>query len=326
MSPAGTSTRLQLYSARPYSSDGGFSVTGLLLTTLIGIAVAVVSGLVAGLVGQFFYAVLVFPVFIGLAVGGAQLWAIGFTKIRTPLACAAAGLVAGVVAVTTMHYFNYFYFQRQMQEAALEEKAMLAALATTSDAEERDYLRAALAEYQADPEVAAAREVVSLTSYLDFSARQGVEISPMHSQSSGLNLGYTGTYVYWATEAVIVAFIAAAVARRRASAPFCLKCDTWKVTRELGALNAVPKAVAGLIESGRLNDLSGIPAGSKHEAAISVCECPACASEDEVVIQVDQVTYNKGQRTKSTIARTIYPRAAADELVQFFAQATSSVK
>jgi hypothetical protein len=323
MAPAAASTRLQTYSPHPYSSDGGFSATGLFLTTVVGIAVAVVLGVAAGIVGQFFYAVLLFPIGIGLAVGAAMHWVIQYTKIRTPVACGVAGLVAGIVAAATMHYCNYVCFQRQMQEAALDEKEMLADLATTSDASERDYLRAALAEYQADPEVAAAREVDSITSYMDFSARQGVEISPMHGQSSGLNLGYTGTYVYWATEAFIVAFIAAAVARRRASAPFCLKCDNWKATRELGALSAAPKAVAELVQSGRLMDLSGIPASKKHEAAISVCECPSCPNEGEVVIQVDQVTYNKGQRTKSPIARAIYPRAAADELTQFFAPAAS---
>jgi hypothetical protein len=271
MASSGTSASLRQSGTRPYESDGGFSVQGLLLTTAVGMAVAAILGVAVGVVGQLFYAVLIFPIAIGLGVGAAQIWAIREAKIRSPIACGAAGLVAGVVAVVTMHFFNY--------------------LVSTS-----------------------------FMSYLDWSARQGVEISPVHSVSKGLNLGYTGTYVYWATEAVIVALCAAAVARRRAAAPFCVKCDTWKVERELGCLNAPPKVVAEAIQSGRLADLPAIAGTSNHEVAICVCECPGCPDEDEVVLQVDQVTYNHGTRSKSPAARAIYPRAAASDLMRLFGE------
>ena len=326
MSPSGTRTGLRIYGTKPYESDGGFSINGLFLTTAIGVAVAVVMGVVAGFVGQFFYFIVIFPVAIGLAVGAAQMWTIQYTKIRTPLACGAAGLVAGVVAVATMHYFNYFFFERGMSEAALEEKEMLAAIATSSDAIEREYLRAALAEYEADPAVHEARQVDSFVSYLDWGARQGVEISRATSSSKGLNLGYAGTYIYWGAEAVIVALIAAAVARRRASAPFCVKCDVWMSERELGALNAGPKAVGELVQSGRLVELPAIAASSGDEVAITVCECPSCTGAEEVVLQVEKVTYNNGVRSKSPTVRAIYPREAAEALEGFFTATTTQVQ
>jgi hypothetical protein len=320
MASSGTSASLRQYGTRPYESDGGFSVQGLLLTTAVGMAVAAILGVAVGVVGQLFYAVLIFPIAIGLGVGAAQIWAIREAKIRSPIACGAAGLVAGVVAVVTMHFFNYLVFQREMNEAALVEQSLRLAIAEETDAEEREYLKAALAEYEADPEVLDVKGATSFMSYLDWSARQGVEISPVHSVSKGLNLGYTGTYVYWATEAVIVALCAAAVARRRAAAPFCVKCDTWKVERELGCLNAPPKVVAEAIQSGRLADLPAIAGTSNHEVAICVCECPGCPDEDEVVLQVDQVTYNHGTRSKSPAARAIYPRAAASDLMRLFGE------
>jgi hypothetical protein len=329
MAPSGTSSGLRIYGTKPYESDGGFSINGLLLTTAIGVAVAVAMGIVAGMVGQFFYAVIIFPLGIGLAVGAAQMWTIKHTKIRTPLACGAAGLVAGVVAVITMHYFNYCFFQHGMAEAVLEEKALLAAIATAPDEEERQYLRAALAEYEADPSVQQARQVDSFTSYVDWSARQGVEISPMHSElvddsRKGMNLGYAGTYVYWVAEAVIVALIAAAVARRRAAAPFCSRCDSWMAERELGALNAAPKVVGELIQSGRLVDLPTVPAHSGFEVAISACECATCGQTEDVVLQVDQVTYANGARSKHPKARAIYPREAATVVERFFTDAAAT--
>jgi hypothetical protein len=283
-------------------------------------AVAAVLGVAAAVVGQFVYAVLIFPILIGLGVGAAQNWAIRHTKIRTPLACGAAGLFAGIVAVVTMHFFNYLIFEQLLSEAAIEEQSLRQAILEAVDPEERNYLKGVLAEYEADPEVREVQGIVSFADYLDWSARQGVEISPMHSSSGGLNLGYPGSYIYWAAEAVIVALISAAVARRRASAPFCVKCDAWKVERELGWLNAPPKVVGETIQSGRLGDLTALAGTSNDEVAISVCECPTCSSEDEVVLQVDQVTYNNGNRNKHPTSRAVYPRAAAEELARLFGE------
>src|SRR5687768_14659282 len=93
-----TPVQLGLHKTKPYESDGGFSAAGLFVTTGAGVAVALVAGVVAAFVGQYFYAVLIYPALIGCAVGGTQAFAIRHTKIRTPLACGAAGLIAGVVA------------------------------------------------------------------------------------------------------------------------------------------------------------------------------------------------------------------------------------
>jgi hypothetical protein len=319
MSPSGANAGLGVYGARPYQSDGGFSIQGLALTTLVGVLVAVVMGVVASIVGQFFYAILIFPVFIGAAVGGAQTWAIRHTKIRTPLVCGVAGLVAGVVAMATMHYVDYINFRQGMNEAALEEYALRAAIATAADAEERQYLNEVLAEFESDAEVRAAKQVDSFASYLDWSARQGVEISSAYGNSKGLNLGYTGTYVYWGIEALIVAFISAAVPRRRASAPFCLACDTWKNERALGWLRSPAKVVGEIVQSGRLADLPATAGTSDDQVEVSVYECPFCEEPAEVVLEVNAITYNNGSRNKSLTARAVYPRKAADELVRYFA-------
>jgi hypothetical protein len=315
MSPSGNSAALGLYGPRPYESDGGFSAQGLFLTTAVGVGVAVVTGVIAAFIGRFFYAVLIFPLFIGAAVGAAQAWAVRHTKIRTPIACGAAGLIAGVVAVVAIHYVEYTDFKGAMSEAAHDEQALRQAIATTPDAEEREYLKEALELSQVFS--AEAREVNSFTSYLDWSARQGVEISASRGSSTPLNLGYTGTYIYWGIEALIVALISAAMARSRASQPFCVACDEWKTQRELGVVLAKAKAVGEIVEAGRLADLPGLAAASGEQAAISVYQCPGCA-EEEVVLEVETVTFNQGARTKSQIARAVYPRKAVEELERYF--------
>ena len=318
MSSSGTAAGLGVYGARPYHSDGGFSIQGLALTTLVGVLVAVVMGVVAAIVGQFFYAILIFPVFIGAAVGGAQTWAIRHTKIRTPLVCGAAGLVAGVVAMATMHYVDYINFRQGMNEAALEEQSLRQAIAMAVDPEERQYLNEILAEFESDPEVRAAMAVNSFVNYLEWSARQGVEISSAYGNSKGLNLGYTGTYVYWGIEALIVAFISATVPRRRASAPFCVACDAWKTERELGWLRAPSKVVSEVVQAGRLADLPATVGTSDDQVMISAYECPSCAEQPEVVLEVNAITYSHGSRDKSPKARAVYPRKAADELARYF--------
>jgi hypothetical protein len=315
MSSSGNSKALGLYGPRPYESDGGFSAQGLLLTTVVGVAVAVATGVLAALVGRFFYAVLIFPLCIGAAVGAAQAWAVRHTKIRTPIACGAAGLVAGIVAVVTIHYVEYIDFQGAMSEAARDEEALRQAIASTPDAEEREYLQEALELSQIF--TADATRVDSFTSYLDWSAKQGVEISSSRGSSTPLNLGYTGSCIYWGVEALIVALISAAMARSRASEPFCVACDAWKTQRELGVVSAKAKTVAEIVEAGRLADLPALPAASGEQAAICVYQCPSCA-EEHVVLAVESVTYNQGARVKSQTARVVYPRKALDELERFF--------
>jgi hypothetical protein len=205
-----------------------------------------------------------------------------------------------------------------MNEVALEEYELRAAIATASDPEERQYLNDVLAEFESDPEVRAAMAISSFTSYLDWSARQGVEISSAYGNSKGLNLGHTGTYLYWGVEALIVALISATMPRRRAGAPFCPACDTWKNERELGWLRAQAKVVGEVVQSGRLADLPATVGTSDDQVIVSAYECPFCTEQPEVVLEVNAVTYNHGSRDKSPTARAVYPRKAVDELARYF--------
>jgi hypothetical protein len=109
------------------------------------------------------------------------------------------------------------------------------------------------------------------------------------------------------------------MARSRASEPFCVTCDAWKTQRELGVVSAKAKAVAEIVEAGRLADLPALPATSGEQTAISVYECPGCAPEEHTVLDVESITYNQGSRVKSQTARVVYPRKAIDELARYFA-------
>jgi hypothetical protein len=151
---------------RSYSSDGGFTITGMMLTMAVGALVALVVGLLAGVIGQYFYMVLIFPIAIGGAVAGAQVAVIGRSKVRNPLVCGFAGLIGGVIAVATMHYVDYVVFQQETVEADVKYQAAKHSLSEIEDQESRAAFATALAAYEADRAVDEARNVGSFAERL----------------------------------------------------------------------------------------------------------------------------------------------------------------
>ncbi|MCA9264764.1 MAG: hypothetical protein KDA60_12980, partial [Planctomycetales bacterium] len=226
------------YLPKVYTTDGGFSMFGLTLSTAVGVSVACVIGLLFGVLGQYFYVILAFPVLIGLAVGGTQVFAIKKTKTRSVFASGAAGLAAGTVAVVSMHYVDFVVFQRAMATNEQHEQMLQEALDETEDNEERQILTQMLTDYRNDADVIAAKNATTLLSYVDYAAKEGVELTASRHGTTPINLGYAGTYIYWGIEALIIAAITATMARKRSAEPFCQTCDEWCVERELGSLQA----------------------------------------------------------------------------------------
>ena len=126
-----------------------------------------------------------------------------FANLRNPLLGGLAGFVGGVAAMTMMHYFDYQSFRGEVDQRApdIRDVARL-------PASERE------TEYPQFENPAGARELAeayaSFPGFMNFSARQGVEIKSTRGSSSSskpLNLGFVGSYIYWAVELLIVAGI-----------------------------------------------------------------------------------------------------------------------
>ncbi|MEM7314608.1 MAG: hypothetical protein AAF497_15790 [Planctomycetota bacterium] len=299
---------------RPYSSDGGFTIAGLLLTMTVGAVVALLVGLLAGVVGQFFYMVLLFPIAIGGAVAGAQVAIIGRSKVRNPLVCGFAGLISGFIAVATMHYVDYIVFQRDMAEASVKYQASVQALLEMEQGPDRESFASALAQY--DAETADAKSVDSFVGYINWAAQQGVELSSATGRNSGSNLGYTGTYLYWLFESLIIAGMCVAMTGSRAARPFCIHCESWMPEKEIVTLNCDAKAASRVIRAGNLERLTSMFAANK-ETSLSVFQCEHCQQGD-VVVQPNEVSYNNGNRCKKKAGRYVFSDSVVEYLNKLF--------
>jgi hypothetical protein len=269
--------------------------------------VAVGLGFLASFVGQWIYLILVFPFVIGLALGGIGALGIRVGKVRHPWLAGGAGFLAGVLAMTMMHYFDYLRFDRQFP------------------ADKRAALRAVLGQRQVQLAglggnagrmqlLIQAVQVQDFPSYLDFEARQGVTIShgAGHKDKGGMNLGYIGTYIYWLVETLIVACVAFSMMRSQASEPFCTTCQNWKQKRAIGTLGTPAGPVVEAVREGDVNALwEHEPKPHGGPLAVYVSSCQKCGNEAAADVLVQHVTINKkGQTKRQNLVQVTYPGEA----------------
>src|SRR5580765_8250689 len=184
------------FEALPYQAEGGFNLPGLILVTALSLIGAILAGILAAWIGQWFYLVIFFPVAIGLVVGFCGSIGAHMGKLRNRFLAIVIGVGCGCVAVAVMHYFEFLLFLMDMEKTipgAGNERFSLA----------------------------------TLIQFIDQGAIAGVQIAGRPGQKA-MNLGYWGSYIYWIAEAAIVAWMSAFVIASAAAAPFCSECQSWK--------------------------------------------------------------------------------------------------
>lgn len=268
------------FDAQPYAPEGSAPPLGLALTLGGGLAAAVLAGLLAGFIGQWFYLVILFPAAIGLVLGGVGMAFIRAGKLRNPFLAGIAAVLSGIMAMGTMHYFAY---QRALSEVAEKENLP------------RDQLE----------------NEVSFAQFMDIRATQGVTISRAAAHNDkGMNLGYVGSYIYWLLEMAGVAGIAWGMMRKEAANPFCVTCNSWKEERPL-ALLVVPdeNEAVRAVNEGDAVALLACPRSTQAQGhLLQTAVCPHCAAEGEVDISLARVTKNaKGEQEMKTLTRMTYP-------------------
>ncbi|MGH7223970.1 MAG: hypothetical protein ACRELF_12135, partial [Gemmataceae bacterium] len=203
------------FQTQPYVPDGNFPPLGLALTLGGGLMAAVLVGFLASVIGQWFYLVVLFPLLIGLALGGVGMAFIKIGKLRSPLLAGVAAGLSGIMAMGTMHYAEYQRFLN-----VLAEKLPV----------NRDQLQ----------------DNISFATYIDFMAKQGVTIGRVvqRGNDKGMNLGHIGSYIYWLVEMLVVAGIVWVMMRKAAAAPFCVGCNAWKDERPLGMVTVPVEELA----------------------------------------------------------------------------------
>ncbi|HQR08864.1 MAG TPA: hypothetical protein PLN21_18735 [Gemmatales bacterium] len=306
------------FDASPYVPDGGFSVVGLLML-FVGLAIAgIIMGVITHYVSRFIYFILVFPMLIGFAVGGVGALLVKWGKVRSPWVAGGAGLLAGILAMLTVHYLDYRQFIEEreglmanipiMKNAGKKGRELWVNLNAPPGAE-RDLLKRHLA-------------VESFFDYIDFAAHEGVTIKHgAGNNNGGANLGYYGTYIYWLVETLIVAGIVFGMTRKPAQEPFCNLTNEWK-TAKCGDNFLVPIEVgsataATALKEGDLGKLAEIKAqganstGQTEPVRLYVLASPnhfdQCTLEAKLV---KFVAGKNGQLEEKELAVATYPASA----------------
>ncbi len=256
----------------PYWPDGGVPVGGLFgmiaLTLLAGVAV----GVVAGLIRLGFYLVLIFPILMGAAVGGAGYGAVTLCKVRNRFLAAMTGVLAGCVTMLAMHFVSYVFFVNKFG------------------------VQIGFGRYIDE----LAKVGVRINS-----TRGG------NPRDKGINLGYVGSYIYWLVEAAIVAGFAGAMMGTRAGKPFCRRCGSWKTQHNLGVLFLPRADAADFFEAGELSRLVD-PANPPGEGPITltVWWCPYCLDEAPVDAALAQTVQGKKNVKVTQLGMRTYPGEA----------------
>lgn len=296
------------FDTQPYVPDGGFSAVGLLVL-LIGLGAAGIGmGALAYFVSQWFYLILLFPVAIGIVIGGVGMVLVKTGKVRAPWLAGIAGLLAGILAMLTSHYLEYRKFNNDLND----NRGMAQLNVLVAPKEEKELLKRLLA-------------VKSFPDFIDAKAHEGVTIKRGAGNGKGLNLGYIGSYIYWLVEMGIVAGIVFAMTRSPAREPFCTSSNEWK-TERCGDNFAVPQelgvdAVVSAVRDGAVGKLAELKQVARESTSptvpvrIYVYASPQHSDVTPVDVKLNQFVTNKnGQQEEKEILLITYPAQALPSL------------
>jgi hypothetical protein len=217
-------------------------------------------GVIASMLGEVCYLVLLYPLALGFVMAGLTFLAVRLGQVRSPLVAALAGLMGGCVCVLTMHWLDY---------------RRTVTLARTDPPRLPEQLAARL------------RDSTGLFDYLDAMASLGLTISSR--DTGGLNLGYVGTCVYWSSELVLVMLIAAAGGVGGARDPFCVACRAWKEERYMGTLCDGGEAMLRDLKRGNLSALECCrPSPAGNELVLRVAVCPRCGVDCPIDLHIER--------------------------------------
>ncbi len=288
----------------PYRSDGQYDLSGAIM--LIS-AMALAGGLVgfaAHYIEQVFWLIVLFPILIGGGLGLVGTYMVKRAHLRNPMIGALAGLLGGLIAMGTMHYFGFEQYRAEMkanpdiielqklQPADLEQ--------VIAESKEPAKFRAAMAG------------ISSFAGYMDFMAINGVEIS--NHGSKAMNLGYYGSYIYWVVEVLIVMGLAVAILRGECSNPYCTACREWKKQSTLGGFYGTSADAGKALAEGDVAALQACgPTPELTTLVLHDSTCPACggqkSSSDFKLVQV--TAQKNGKSSQSTVKYISWPAEGA---------------
>lgn len=310
---------LPTYNVNPYTPDRGITAPGVVMLISALVLIGAGLGFVAHFISQYFYLILLFPAAIGFVLGLVGAAMVKKGRIRNPLIGGLAGFLGGVFAMLMMHYFDYETFRADM--AVYEQEApefFRDVRADNASWKKPDEFKETQEEYDRFIE---AMRVQSFPAFMELQAHRGVELKKAASSSStsGLNLGYYGSYIYWIVEVLIVSVITYMMVRAQAAQPYCRDCDDWRDTLAIGAVESPALAKQG-IETGDLNKLAEARP-NEGSVLLTAHHCKSCqGNPPTIALDGAVVSYDKnGKKQETLIARATWPQEALDDLRALFA-------
>lgn len=222
---------------QPYKPSNIVPLTGLLLLMVAAIIGGAAVGILVSFVERLIYLIILFPILMGLAGGFILANAIRLGKVRNPLVGAVFGVVIGILIYGSYHFAGYLAFREEVKTMILEDYGITAADMLPEDWVYLDeFIDSFLAEEYSQP---------GFLGYMMLAAEEGVSISPVTSSNDqGIDLGQTGTWIYWGVELLIIAGIALVGGRNAARNPYCENCDLWMEKEKL--IGTLPTTSGGL--------------------------------------------------------------------------------
>ena len=257
---------------KPYQPSNKVTSTGLkwlLLSSAIGgLAIGGLTHLISLLV----YLILVFPLGMGFAGGKVMVAAIRKGKVRNPAIATLFGILTGLLMYGSLHGAGYWQFKQLASEQITKE------LEGVSDNQSNNIIDTFLQEKTGSK---------GFLGYLKHNAQQGVSIGRL--ESTGTNLGETGTWIYWLIELAIIDITIAAIAYSTAKNPFCENGDQWyKHPEHIGIVNPqCSENFLNLLQNDRFGEAGKLldPLQGIHPANLEVYlqRCPCCKFSDPIL-------------------------------------------
>jgi hypothetical protein len=315
---------VQNFSTTPYKPDGGYTTGGLLMLISALAGVGAILGYVAHIVSQWFYFIIFFPALIGFAIGAVGIRMVNMGRVRNPWMGGLAGFLAGIFAMMAMHYFDYEQFRSAMASAppSLREMAKLPPeqlpQERPADMTSEQWTRL----FQLLPLL----RVESFPQFMDYQAHVGVTISGRGGSRGGINLGYTGSYIYWIVEMLIVGVVTFAMVHEATSQPYCRQCDRWKTSNVLGFLSGEPQPITAAVNAGDMAILAAVqPGPTPTPLRLSAAACDTCLGQNPIELKLEQITKDKKGNTETkTLTHVTCDAAALPAVAALFAAPATS--
>lgn len=293
---------------RPYVPSGKSDSGALLVVLGATLGAAVLAGLLEGFVSQWFSLLLIFPLALGLAVGGVGHAFVTSRRVRNPLAVALIGVAMGLTAQALVHVVDY------------ERARSTVAAAIERDPAAAPFVQEHGIDASVDAAFAGEDGKEPFLGYLAIAAAHGITITHAGGgSSSGPTLTGLGAYALWLVELAVAAGVGAWMMASQAREPFCEPCNAWYATEEIVAAGAGEpkraKATAQRLESGRLVDAVS-ELGESDGKSLSMLVLRGCSKckGHEPLLELRRVTgIGKKQETKKVFA-TLLSQSEAEEL------------